>query len=189
MYFYIDIYLFVKWKHIQSKHIDLSLCWLNVLSLSATLAQHKTTLARLAQKLAYLHTCVLGHSCILAQVLVYLRTHALAYLRTYASTRALTYLHKYLRKHLCKYLCTCASTCTFAYLHTNASTCALTYLCSYVLAQVLALKHPGTFVLAWLRIHSLSHVLAHLCSCTLCNCAFTHLHTCALMQVLALLRT
>ena len=37
LYFYIDIYLFVKWKHIQmapSKHIDLSLCWLNVVSLS-----------------------------------------------------------------------------------------------------------------------------------------------------------
>ena len=44
LYLYIiDIYLFVKWKHIHmapSKHIDLTLCWLNVVSLSATLAQH-----------------------------------------------------------------------------------------------------------------------------------------------------
>ena len=42
LYFYIDIYLFVKLKHIQraSTHIDLSLCWLNVVSLSAMPAQH-----------------------------------------------------------------------------------------------------------------------------------------------------
>ena len=38
LYFKIHLYLFVKWKHIQgnpSKHIDLSLFWLNSVSLSA----------------------------------------------------------------------------------------------------------------------------------------------------------
>ena len=42
LYVYIDIYLFVKWKHIERphKHIDLSHCWLNIVSLSVILAQH-----------------------------------------------------------------------------------------------------------------------------------------------------
>ena len=88
----------------------------------------------------YLRNCALLHTCALAQVLVYLRNHALTDLRTCALPHLRTCALVHLLASTCaltsKYLRTCSNTCELAHLctsilthlHKYLRTCAFTHL-------------------------------------------------------------
>ena len=149
MYCFSKIYIHT-WGH--SKHIYVSLYCMNVVSLSATLAQHQNNIgstfcvcwnyndrtSACTCSLVHLRTCVPAHllTCALVQVyahlpnctLTYMRTCVIAHLHSCAFMHLLTCALKHLRKYLCTCILAYLCTCVLAYLSMYLCNCALVYL-------------------------------------------------------------